>query len=376
VDTRRRGFTLIELLVVIAIIATLMGLLLPAVQKVRESAARAQCENNLHQIVVACAAYEADNGYLPPGSGTLAVGASVGDAASLRAIILPYIEQANLYNQFNFNQDINTGTANKAARQQEVKLYLCPSDPSTQTFLDPGGSGKPVGRYNYVGNVGTTADQQSTDGSRVGVFNFTFAPTVANTPTVVISRVRSTSISDGASTTAMWSETTRSMASGSNGGPTNHYDPTMVYFLPSNAKTKGGPDPGWSVTSPMVGPLTAENTPQALIQGMTYHCNAYDWQNTTDLHYRGLQYYRSMPELNQYTHTVPPNYYGYDCGNNDPGTAVQFTMAHMAARSYHTNGVNVAFCDGSIHFILNTIDFTLWQNLGTRSGGEAITEDY
>src|SRR5262249_48003023 len=101
---RRPGFTLIELLVVIAIIAILIGLLLPAVQKVREAASRMKCQNNLKQVGLASHNFESTYGYLPPQYGTGTVNGVVGiNDASPQALILAYVEQANKYAQFNFN---------------------------------------------------------------------------------------------------------------------------------------------------------------------------------------------------------------------------------------------------------------------------------
>jgi prepilin-type N-terminal cleavage/methylation domain-containing protein/prepilin-type processing-associated H-X9-DG protein len=351
----RKAFTLIELLVVIAIIAVLVGLLLPAVQKVREAAARMSCQNNLKQIGLASMNYESTYGIMPPGTGTLP--ATGGSPPSTVTLLLPYMEGGNLYNLFNFTVDVNSNVLNAPARDQQVKSYLCPSESSSQMINDNTGNGIPCGRCSYAGNCGTTADSNSTDGLHVGIFNYQYgASTPAGRP--VRTKLTITAISDGTSNTAMWSERTLSQASNSAGGPKNSYDPTMIYLLPST-------DPGWNIYTPMYGPTFTETNAGALIQGDTYHCNAYDYGPTNIIRYRGLQYYRGLPEMNQYTHTVPPNYHGYDCGDDS-----SFTMAHIAARSYHTGGVNVCFADGSVHFISSGIAFPTWQAIGTRSAGD------
>src|SRR5438093_1845627 len=124
----RGGFTLIELLVVIAIIAILLALLVPAVQKVREAAARVQCQNNLKQIGVACQAYHDSRKCFPPGYLATAAYPDTTPGWGWAAFILPYIELAPLYNQIDFTQPLQ----NSAAIQTTVPLYLCPSDPVPQ----------------------------------------------------------------------------------------------------------------------------------------------------------------------------------------------------------------------------------------------------
>jgi prepilin-type N-terminal cleavage/methylation domain-containing protein/prepilin-type processing-associated H-X9-DG protein len=126
--SRRGAFTLIELLIVVAIIAVLMGLLLPAVQNVRESAARAQCSNNLHQMGLATQGYHDVNHSFPPGySATTPYSDGATDTApgwGWGAFLLPYIEQENLWRQLNFNQPVENSPAIKTI----LGVYLCPSD--------------------------------------------------------------------------------------------------------------------------------------------------------------------------------------------------------------------------------------------------------
>jgi prepilin-type N-terminal cleavage/methylation domain-containing protein/prepilin-type processing-associated H-X9-DG protein len=146
-SSRRQGFTLVELLVVMAIIAILIGLLLPAVQKVREAAARTTCGNNLHQLAIAAANYDATNQVLPPGSDLQQVGCLV--------YLLPYIEQDARFNNFSFalaatgqpynrdplNKPPNTGT-NVIPRppaiygcEGNMKILQCPSAPAPESYV-------------------------------------------------------------------------------------------------------------------------------------------------------------------------------------------------------------------------------------------------
>src|SRR5262245_23647382 len=143
----RRAFTLIELLVVIAIIAVLIGLLLPAVQKVREAAARIQCKNNLKQIALAAHNYESALGKLPPGllgdrGAYYPMSLRQGPYVGVLAFLLPYLEQDNVYRLLNVNWDFDFGYPNPGqvnqpwwtdannvlAAQARIKTFVCPAD--------------------------------------------------------------------------------------------------------------------------------------------------------------------------------------------------------------------------------------------------------
>ncbi len=135
----RPAFTLIELLVVIAIIGILVGLLLPAVQQVREAAARIKCNNNLKQIGLALHGYHDANNSFPSGyvDGNTNPDSTpdndVGPGWGWASMILPYVEQGNLYNQINFSQGVGIGS-NAAASQTRLTIFQCPSDPYQQNF--------------------------------------------------------------------------------------------------------------------------------------------------------------------------------------------------------------------------------------------------
>jgi prepilin-type N-terminal cleavage/methylation domain-containing protein/prepilin-type processing-associated H-X9-DG protein len=332
---RRSGFTLIELLVVIAIIAILIGLLLPAVQKIREAANRMKCSNNLKQMGLAAHNFESSYGVLPPGEWTRPTDGG-GSRPSLGAVILAYLEQANKFNQFTFTSDVNAAAVNGPARRQDVPIFLCPSETSTARFTD---GGQTVGRINYFGNIGAVADSRLISDPRAGVFGVE-ANVAGETP----QGNSIAAITDGTSNTAMFSEVMRGQATS---GSTIFHSTNVQSGAISAAP---GLYDGRAVSG------CAGGTVAVRIQ------------------YVGLQYYRGGINHNSfYTHTLPINWnrkqsdpasQRYTCGDST------FRRAHIAASSYHSGGVNVGLADGSVRFVRDSIDFTIWQNAGTRAGGE------
>ncbi len=363
---RRSGFTLIELLVVIAIIAVLIALLLPAVQAAREAARRAQCVNNLKQMGLAAMNFESTNSTLPPTWGPYPYYGG-GSRVNFLAVIMPYLEQGALFNAWNFTVDSNGGGSlevNETARLTQVSAFLCPSDPSTGTCGDPGGSNIACGKSNYFGNMGYTAGQyfqyagaaaSETQSNVIGPFivqidtgqpqYLDVAKTQPNPQYQRLIACTIASVVDGTSNTAMFAETIRSR------------------YVNSQSSANWPPLASASYLDPIQsGGTFAAGT----LQTVPTICQSL---SSRLLAYRGLEYYRFIVETTNYGHVLLPNSKFPDCGDTS------ITAAYMAARSWHSGGVNVCFIDGSVHFIKNSVNATPWAALGTKGGGEVLSSD-
>jgi prepilin-type N-terminal cleavage/methylation domain-containing protein/prepilin-type processing-associated H-X9-DG protein len=335
----RRAFTLIELLVGIAIIAMLIGLLLSAVQKVREAANRAKCQNNLHQLGVAAHNFHDQRGKFPPGY-TSNPGIELTPAGSGFVFLLPFLEETAGYQEFSNNpgQSATTASATYYGRVLTVRSYVCPADPSvgehTGTGLLPGGVVTPgvAGRNNYYHNAGTFgwSLEASAQGRRpAGTGGMFWKDSATQMKDLV----------DGTSNTAMYAEIKR--------GAAPNADVLSVTELSPAVWGAGSPATNMNNRTPL---LPNCDTPAG------------------SLHASGLRYYAGdRPIYSLYTHTVAPNYTGRDC------TILTLEQFHLASRSYHPGGVNVCLADGSVRFVRDTIEFPNWQALGTRNAGEVIT---
>jgi prepilin-type N-terminal cleavage/methylation domain-containing protein/prepilin-type processing-associated H-X9-DG protein len=341
----RRAFTLVELLVVIAIIAVLIGVLLPAVQKVRAAAARVKCENNLKQIALAVHTYAgANHGRFPYGTHPAP------SNQSFLVMLLPYVEQAAVYGQFNPAFDVNTAAANTIVRMTQIPTYLCPADHSRGAVISPALGDPPVaaGQTNYHGNIGTHG------WVREWAPGFAFGKPTWRTGVFAHDwRVSSLDVHDGLSHTALVAEVKR----GTYPEPsvTDAYRVTTTTW---NAGATSSETPG--ETSAATRPRWNNHNFEPPITA----CNAVSPPGVGDV---GLRYYGNHLLSVFYTHTVPPNFVGRDCYSQG------LQEMHLASRSYHVGGVNVGFTDGSVHYIADTIPLPLWKALGTRAGGEPVT---
>ncbi|MGL4419916.1 MAG: DUF1559 domain-containing protein [Gemmataceae bacterium] len=312
-SSARPGFTLIELLVVIAIIAVLIGLLLPAVQKVREAAARSTCQNNVKQLALAAHTYHDVRGALPPSKDAMNI--------STHAYLLPHIEQANIHKLIDFNVSWNH-INNTAPRAMAVKTFLCPSDPVVE--VPAGWAGN-----NYRTNQGSTIlnSQPSTDPSNT---NFGMPP--PNGPYPPTLTVRLTSITDGTSSTAGFSEHPKGDFSNAISTPTDTFQPGT----------------------------TPANADDAVNQCAAMNPSDLSRQGRSDVGAPWLYGYHSTTN---YFHAAPP---GSRSCMFPPG------RISTTAKSMHPNGVNVGMCDGSVRFVNYNIPLVTWRALGSKDGGEVI----
>jgi prepilin-type N-terminal cleavage/methylation domain-containing protein len=336
---RQPGFTLIELLVVIAIIGILIALLLPAVQKIRESSDRVRCMNNLKQFGLAMAHFHNDYGKFP-----YARKYDYWDSYTWHHQLLPYIEQENLYKLF-FNLELPTpddrqnigewGTDQRlqTARTTHLSICLCPSD--TGSVIDEGSNTTWCReRGNYRGCVGSgdmygiSATSREPPQGVFGVNRGQRFQDSENPPRQVAIR----DITDGLSNTLVFSEGLNSTI--------------------ADGWTWGGP----------FGDRGLGNMGDSMF-------STYDTPNSTNAdrprgpcpQTQGDTGYRA-PCLT----LGPQSYFTYGDSAN----------ARTAARSKHVGGVNACLADGSVRFFHESIDVSTWRALGTRAGNEVTGTDF
>ena len=333
------GFTLVELLVVIAIVATLVGLLLPAVQSAREAARRTGCQSNLRQFGLAIHNYESARRTFPPSASAVGPGLTGTSAPwSGHALVLPFMEGDNLFRQIDFKKsysdDVNKNLfPPNGVAALKVDMFICPSDPQATT---------PV-----VDGAGQPKHFPLTYGLSVGQF-LVFDPATGRDGRAAFAPfqgVKPQRISDGLSKTLAIAEV--------------------------KARTPRVQDVP-SATMPTV-PPTAPSAIATLASGGAFSADAghTEWVCGRSLHIG-------------FTTTFPPNTvvpfsnggqtYDIDMSSIREGVvssgSAQATYAAVTSRSHHLGIVNATFMDGSVRSIDSSIDAVAWRSLGSRDGGE------
>ena len=351
---RRKGFTLIELLVVIAIIAILVGLMVPAVQKVRTAANRMSSQNNLKQLGLALHNFEGTHSRFPGLRPTGTTNAT-SFGFSVHAQLLPFIEQENLGKTIDLQQPLFVGTfptpsfglnpAVAAAAATPVKTFLCPGD-SPRPFTTNSGGGTHAGT-NYVVNLGSgiggagTAVPNGLDPRFPTDGMFHYGP-----------GLRVGDILDGSSNTMFMSQCLL--------GLDQTFNKLFNQLTQEEARRQtasvagrglftgaGGTNPGYG-PSPSIGPMD--------------HATVTNWRGT-----RGGSWIWGNATVNGFTAAQTPNAPTPD--------ATAHGMGFLNARSNFPGGVSVCFGDGSIRFISDQIRLTTWRAMATRAGGEVASNE-
>lgn len=318
-SSRRSGFTLIELLVVIAIIAILIGLLLPAVQKVREAANRSKCSNNLKQIGIALHAHHDGLGYLPKGCSPSDQD-NTAWGLSWKVYLLPYMEQDNVYNRFQHTTASGYTNANNMAvvNRFVVPNYRCPSSTLPEFYATSNNAGSIQMFTSYTGIAGSTLDTPlNTGGHGSGSGGGSLFQN---------SKINFSAITDGTSNTIIVGEQSDHLRDANNQPITGSY----------SAITSQGPH-GWTMGTNNTAVGTA-NTERH------FNCTTVAYQ----INQRGLP--------------------------NSGGTSHN-TGRNIPLSSGHTGGVNVAMGDGSVRFLKSSTALATLQMLCSRADGLVIPEN-
>jgi prepilin-type N-terminal cleavage/methylation domain-containing protein len=325
----RPGFTLIELLVVIAIIAVLIALLLPAVQAAREAARRASCSNNMKQFGIAMHNYHDVTSSFPTTmwAGPTYNATNVRYLSSFQTMLLPYIEQAPLYNSINFffpiGQGVDNGTVNSTAYLTVVNVFMCPSDTSPSvTSIARADSG--VGPQHTAGvklSYYVNAGDNATDGT--GPWPFTSLPAI-----------RLNAFGDSSTYTGIV---------GRSGGTTSIRDVTD----------------GTSNTFGMG-------------ESLFESCNWFSWPNPN-----GCYAFTSVPinwKITVFEPGTPGNPVEYGSATSMLNNSGNWVPG-FGFRSKHPGIVQFLFCDGRVGVIKESINRNVYRNLSTRNQGEIISAD-